>query len=115
MPGGDRAYIDPAKIAGYLLNPQHRTGRNNARVFASALDLRAEDAGVLLTALVDAAAMLDADSQEVDGYGARYAIQFTMTHAGRSATVRSLWIIRTGEDFPRFVTAYVANREASDG
>jgi hypothetical protein len=37
----------------------------------------------------------------------RYVIDFELTREGRIARVRSAWIIRKGEDFPRLVTCYV--------
>jgi hypothetical protein len=40
-------------------------------------------------------------------YGQQYAIRATLVGpSGSSADVTSVWIVRTGEDFPRFVTAY---------
>jgi hypothetical protein len=40
-------------------------------------------------------------------YGQKYAIRATLVGpSGSSADVTSVWIVRTGEDFPRFVTAY---------
>ena len=39
--------------------------------------------------------------------GQRYALDFPVQGLGGVATVRSLWIIRYGEDFPRFASCYV--------
>jgi hypothetical protein len=40
-------------------------------------------------------------------YGIKYSISGSITGPnGRSANVVSVWIILTGEDVPRFVTAY---------
>ncbi len=43
----------------------------------------------------------------VDGFGARYVLDFQLTGPKGSATVRSAWIVRIGEDFPRFTSCYV--------
>jgi len=49
----------------------------------------------------------DATTEEPTPYGQKYAIRATLVGpSGRSADVVSIWVIRTGEDFPRFVTAY---------
>jgi hypothetical protein len=40
-------------------------------------------------------------------YGQRYLIEFELSHGRKTARVRSIWIIRTGENFPRLVTCYV--------
>jgi uncharacterized protein DUF6883 len=114
IPGGDRAYVEPAKIAGYLLNPDHRLGQHKARVFAASLGLRLPDAESLISALKQAAIAADAEFQTADQYGARYTIRFIMDHVERSAEIISVWIIRPGEDFPRFVTATVAKQENQD-
>ncbi len=40
-------------------------------------------------------------------YGQKYAIRARLENpAGVSADAVSVWVIRTGEEFPRFVTAY---------
>ena len=39
-------------------------------------------------------------------YGQKYSIRATLTRPAGSARVVSVWVVRTGEDFPRFVTAY---------
>jgi hypothetical protein len=107
IPNGRRAFIDPIKLTGYVLDPAHRTGRHKARVFAAALGLSREHASVLGEALLSAAETADAVLEHQNRHGAHYAIEFIMTHGERSASVRSLWTIRSGEDFPRFVTAFV--------
>ena len=43
----------------------------------------------------------------MDDYGIRYQIDFEMTTDTGIATIRSGWIIRVDEDYPRFLTCYV--------
>jgi hypothetical protein len=43
----------------------------------------------------------------VDGFGSRYTLDFQLSGPKGSALVRSAWIVRTGEDFPRFTSCYV--------
>ena len=44
---------------------------------------------------------------EPSPFGARYVVEGIMAAPdGRAPGVRSVWFIRTGEDAPRFVTAY---------
>ncbi len=40
-------------------------------------------------------------------YGQKYVIDFEMNHLGRTAEVRTVWIVRDDENFPRFVTYYI--------
>ncbi len=44
---------------------------------------------------------------EKDGFGQRYVLDFSLTGSKGAAMVRSLWIVRTNEDFPRLTTLYV--------
>ena len=43
----------------------------------------------------------------LDEFGQRYTIDFWLTTASGAATIRSGWIIRPTEDFPRLTTCYV--------
>ena len=42
-----------------------------------------------------------------NAYGEKYVIDFEMNHSGQMAIVRSAWIVRDNENFPRLVTCYV--------
>jgi hypothetical protein len=44
---------------------------------------------------------------ETDEHGQRYTVDFPMTGLLGEATVRSIWIIRSGENFPRLVSCYI--------
>ena len=49
----------------------------------------------------------DATAEQHTSYGQKYAIRATLVGpTGGSAEVVSVWVVRTGEEFPRFVTAY---------
>ncbi|HWA21080.1 MAG TPA: hypothetical protein VG735_01635 [Caulobacterales bacterium] len=115
IPKAEVAVIDRRKIANYVLDPDHRLGRHKARVFAAALGLTKERAGLLVEALRGAIRDEDAVLRRQDAHGAHYAVEFIMTVGDRRATVRSLWTIRTHENFPRFVTAFVAGKDDVDG
>jgi hypothetical protein len=108
LPNGDKAIVELAKLTEYCLDPAHPRGRHKARVFASSLGLEQQDAPVLRVALLEAAETSD-DAREgpIDGFGRRYALDFAMRGPKGSAVVRSAWIFRHGEDFPRFTSCYV--------
>ncbi len=108
---GDRAQVDLRKLTDYVLSSTHRTGRHKARVFAAASSMTPDDAPALLEALMLAARSDDAVEDRRDEHGAHYSIEFAMEFNGRKAQVRSLWTIRAGEDYPRFVTAFVAKKD----
>lgn len=108
LPNGDRAVVELAKLTDYCLDPGHPRGRHKARVFAASLGVGRQHASRLRVALLEAAAgREDAVSGAVDGFGARYVLDFPMSGPKGTALVRSTWIVRTGEDFPRFTSCYV--------
>jgi hypothetical protein len=107
LPNGQLAVVDIVKLNEYCLNMSHLRGRHKARVFASALSMTSIHAEELRIALLVAAKEDDAMLSTSDEYGDRYIIDMVMRHEGKSATVRSIWIIRVGEAFPRFVSCYV--------
>lgn len=107
LPNADHAEVAIEKLRDYCLSEGHPTGRHKARVFAAALGLKAENAEALRQALQAAARHESAELGANDLYGQRYVIDFTMSHEGRQARVRSAWIVRVTEDFPRFVTCYI--------
>lgn len=108
LPNPERAVVDLVKLRDYCLSPHHQRGRHKARVFANKLGLTIERAALLQQALLDAARNEEAVTTERDNYGQRYLIDFTMSGpAGQQGMIRSGWIIRCGEDFPRLITCYV--------
>ena len=107
LPHPEQTIIDIDKLASYCLNPEHRDGRHKARVFKSALDLGIEDVEVLKTALLNAVHVNMAIPTKRNVYGQKYAIDFEMSHSGQTAVVRSAWIVRDDENFPRLMTCYV--------
>jgi hypothetical protein len=76
-------------------------------VFASALGLTAEDAEEVREALLSAALSGEAVLAQEDEFGKRYVLDFEMKTGAGTATVRSAWIVRRGEDVPRFTSCYV--------
>jgi hypothetical protein len=115
IPNGHQAFVDIVKLTGYVLNPNHRTGRHKARVFVAALGLTADHAAEFAEALQKAAATEDAVLEREDEYGAHYAIEFVILFKERSRRVRSLWTIRDEEDFPRFVSVFVMAEHEDHG
>jgi hypothetical protein len=65
-----------------------------------------DDAEELRTILLQVVMTHDAEIGEMDEHGQRYRIDFMLTWQGKQAMIRTVWIIRTDEDFPRLVTCY---------
>jgi hypothetical protein len=106
LPNGERAIVDIQKLQGYCLNLQHFRGRNKARVFAAfgVLEANAEE---LRTALLTAASKTEARLGVANVYGQRYIVDFDLVRHGKTARIRSTWIVRIGEGLPRLTSCYV--------
>ena len=107
LPNGDRAIVDIRKLRDYCLNADSARGKTKARVFASALGIRAGDALSLRNRLLEAARTTSAQPGELDNFGQRYSIDFEMQTDHGKAVVRSGWIILIDEEVPRLTTCFV--------
>lgn len=107
LPNPENAVVEMQKLRDYCLSREHPRGKHKARVFASSLGLTGEDSEELRQALLSAAVSGVATLAEEDEYGQRYMLDFEMSTEAGSATVRSGWIVHSGEDFPRFTSCWV--------
>lgn len=107
LPNPEQAIIDSQKLSGYCLNPEHPDGQHKARVFQSALGLGKENEEELRTALKEALKNYNAIFERENSYGRKYIIDFLMNRGDRQAIIRSVWLIRFEENFPRLVTCYI--------
>jgi hypothetical protein len=101
------AVIDQRKLIDYCLSLEHDEGKHKANLFRDLLGLTSADAPRLHVALREAASHGEAMPGVVDHYGQRYVIEFSMAGAATNITIRSAWIVRTGEVVPRLVTCYI--------
>jgi len=109
LPNAEHAFINLRKLAEYCLDPTHPVGLHKAVVFEAALGFTMDDVGALRDLLLDAVLRYEAAVGRLDEFGQRYAVDFPVSTAVGSAVIRSAWIIRTGEDFPRLTTCFVLN------
>jgi hypothetical protein len=107
LPNADRAEVDLRKLSEYCLCPEHPVGKHKAAVFRAALGLTAADAYVLQESILRAAVNGPAVFERSDEYGDRYRLDFEVVTSSGQAMIRSAWIIRAGEDFPRLTTCFV--------
>lgn len=107
LPNGDRAIVEIEKVRDYCLNPDHVRGKYKARVFAAACGLTAKNSDELREILLRTAVEGEAREGDADDYGQRFTIELDVEGPTGTARVRSAWIIRKSEDFPRFVSCYV--------
>ena len=107
LPHADRAVLDLHKIEDYCLSPAHPRGRHKARVFREVLGLVRSDAEWLRQALLDGLAEQEAAELANDSYGTRWRVDIPVRRQNSGAVVKTVWIIRSGEREPRFVTCWV--------
>ena len=107
LPNANRAFVDIRKLRFYCLDPSSPKGRNKARVFAATLGMRQLDAEFLRDALLKAAAENDCEIGEADDYGQRFTLDSSLATRLGVQKIRSGWIVRHSEDFPRLTTCYV--------
>ena len=111
LPNAEDAVVDIVKIRDYCLNPDHPEGKHKARVFMAALGIDENDAEQLRKIILKAVLTAEAIEKEPSEYGRRFVIDFRVSWSRESVTrealVRTAWIIRVGEDFPRLATCFI--------
>lgn len=107
LPNVEQAVVDIGKLRDYSLNLAHDTGKHKARKFLAALNMSANDAKDLREVLLRIVNTHEAELFTTDDYGQRYRIDFVLEWKGKSALVRSGWIIEHGSEIPRLTSCYV--------
>jgi hypothetical protein len=107
LPNAESAYIDLNKLRNYSLNLQHQRGKHKAQLFLAILGLSSDDAEILQTLIREAIQVYEAFPGEQDEYGQRYRVDFPATRNQQTATIRTTWIIRPTETFPRLTSCYL--------
>lgn len=125
LPGAGAARLDLAKLAGYVLNPEHARGGHKARVMASALGVGPEDAGMIrdqvLARLPDVPATrpdTEFGAKSTDRDGERFNVRMPITGPnGQTVEVMTSWIYDRPRDrrqvqssTPRLITMFVPRR-----
>jgi hypothetical protein len=108
LPYADRAVVPPEKITAYLLSPTHPIGRSKAAFYAS-LGYDISDPNRLAADLIALAGDSEVVETELIRFGTKYILEGPLSiPVGGIRIIRSVWIIRNGEDYPVLVTAYPA-------
>jgi hypothetical protein len=114
LPNAENAVIDIAKIRDYCLNPNHPEGKHKARVFFGKLGITRDDAERLRQLILEGVLMAEAIEQEPTEFGRRFVVDFLISWPQgillSTALVRTAWIIRNNEDFPRLTTCFNPQR-----
>ena len=73
----------------------------------SSVGIRQADAEELREAILEAAENSEARAGSATPHGQRYIVDFDLVRQSRIVRIRSTWIVRIGEDFPRLTSCYV--------
>jgi hypothetical protein len=96
--------IDPRKVHGYAMNPQHPVGGHKYRVIHSATGLQPDDAASVQQRIRDGARTGTPHEGRHDEYGQRWTIDLPLTGPTGTIMVRTAWIVEAGSSTPRLVT-----------
>ena len=107
LPNAASAFIDDTKLVEYCLNFEHEEGKHKARVFQSALGITQSNFSVLKIAIIEAIQYENAVLTNEISFGKLYRVDFVMQHQTKNARIRTGWIIKSNEDFPRLITCFV--------
>jgi hypothetical protein len=107
LPRVEHAVIEIAKLRDYCLDPGHPRGKHKARVFRNVFGMGCDNAEELKSLILEK--VLDARCEEssADAFGVRYTVDFSLEREGQVGVIRTSWIVRTNEDFPRLTSCYV--------
>jgi hypothetical protein len=117
LPNAENAVVDITKLCDYCLNPSHPEGKHKARRFKEKLGFEANDADRLRQAILEAILEVGATERRPSSYGRRFTVDFELSvpegkYILSTALIRTAWIIRNDEDFPRLTTCFTPGRSA---
>ena len=106
LPNSKNAYISSSKLLDYLLSQTHPIGKTKARYLRSA-GFNESNVNLLRQSLVNLSQTEEIKEVITSPHGVKYLIEGSIqTPAGTYIKLRTIWIIDSGQDYPRFVTAY---------
>lgn len=106
LPESDRGMIDERKLRDYLLSPTHPIGRFKSEFFTR-LGYTQSEWTRLAADLRRDHLPHEAEAVGSTQHGVKYRIVAPLVGpTGEKVQLVSIWIVRTGERRPRFVTAH---------
>src|SRR5687768_3162775 len=100
VPNIEQAIIEPGKVRDYLLSAAHPVGRFKCAFFVS-LGYSAERWEMLRDDILKLARDADPIAGKSSRHGRKLEVDGILSGpSGRSAAVKCVWNIRTGEQFP---------------
>lgn len=108
LPNRASAYIPPPKLKDYLLSETHAVGKSKAK-FLRGFGFTEVSIDLLEQGLLAIVYSEDVQETTSSAHGTKYIVEGSLeTLSGDVVRMRTIWIIETGHERPRFVTAYPA-------
>jgi hypothetical protein len=106
LPNGEKALVESAKLADYLLSLAHRDGMEKAKFFMLFGFTRAQPEQ-FETALLKHGLTQPIVDVKTSEHGVKYVLECAVhSPDGRNPCIRSVWIVDAGKTSPRFITAF---------
>ena len=106
LPNAHNAIVERSKVIDYLLAVEHPEGGGKAEFFTR-FGFTADEWEILAEALIAHARTHPVSSFSESKYGTKYRIDGPLPCPdGRAPSIRAVWIIDSGSDVPRLVTAH---------
>jgi hypothetical protein len=106
LPNANKAIVEPEKIVDYLLNRAHPDNGGKPEFF-EALGFRRKQWKILAAALLALARQAAVAQIMKSPHGQKYVIIGRVkSPAGKSPLVKTIWIVDSGVETARLVTAY---------
>ncbi len=106
LPNSKNAYISSSKLLDYLLSQTHPIGKTKARYLRS-VGFNESNIDSLRQSLINLSQTEEIKEAIASPHGVKYLIDGSIqTPVGTYIKLRTIWIIDSGQDYPRFVTAY---------
>src|SRR5262245_37248952 len=108
LPNRLQAYVPSHKLHAYLLSETHAVGKAKATFFRI-LGFNESNAHLLEQELLTLARSAPVQDVVPSPHGVKYVIEGVIaTPGGTPPRICTVWILETGEENPRLVTAYPA-------
>ncbi|MDE3099564.1 MAG: hypothetical protein KGJ88_08815 [Verrucomicrobiota bacterium] len=109
LPSANNAKVEREKIVDYLLNPAHPDNSGKAEFF-EALGFRRKEWKPLAAAFLSLARQTEVAQSMKSPHGQKYVIIGRIeSPVGKSPLVKTIWIVDSGLETARLVTAYPHN------
>lgn len=106
LPNKFAAYVPIEKITEYLLSDSHAVGKSKAKFFRS-FGFDETNVNQFEQRLLNIANTGTVSEIKETPFGMKYVVDGALeTPSGVIILLRTVWIIETGEEQPRFITAY---------